>query len=77
MQAVRPSTVLRPRAFSVSLTLGLRLERLLEVFGVNSGLGSLEPGFLVLQYYSSPGSFAVSLSLYQERRRFQPSSNRA
>jgi hypothetical protein len=49
VQTVRPSTVLRPRASDVSPTLGLRLERLVEVLGVNSRLGSLNPGFLVLQ----------------------------
>ena len=77
VQTVRPSTVLRPRAYPVSPTLGLRLERLVEVLGVNSRLGSLNPGFLVPQYYSPRGGFAVSLLLYQEWRRSQPSSNRA
>jgi hypothetical protein len=77
VQTVRPSTVLRPSAYPVSPTLGLRLERLLEVFGVNSGLSSLEAGFLVLQYYFPRGEIAVSLSLYQEWRRFWPSGNRA
>jgi hypothetical protein len=49
VQTVRPSTVLRPRAYPVSPTLGLRLQRLVEVLGANSRLGSLNPGFLVLR----------------------------
>jgi hypothetical protein len=40
------SRFLRPRASAVSLTLGLRRERLLEVFGVNARLGPLLPGHL-------------------------------
>jgi len=40
----KPSAVFRPWACSVSLTLGLRLKRLLEVFGVNTRFGSLRPG---------------------------------
>jgi hypothetical protein len=46
---------LRPRAYPVSPTLGLRLERLVEVPGVSSRLGALNPGFLVLQYHSLRG----------------------
>jgi hypothetical protein len=49
VQTVRPSTVLRPRAYSVSPTLGLRLERLVKVLGVNSRLGSLNSAL----WYSS------------------------
>ena len=40
---VRPSAALRPRAYFVPLALRLRLERLLEVFGVNTRLSSLRP----------------------------------
>ena len=41
-----PQPFLRPRASAVSLTLGLRLERLLEVFGINTRLGSLLPSHI-------------------------------
>ena len=37
---------MRPRAFSASLTSGLRLERLLKVLRVNSRLASLRPSHL-------------------------------
>jgi hypothetical protein len=42
---MRPSAALRP-ASVVSLTLGLRLERLLEVFRINTHLRPLIPGHL-------------------------------
>lgn len=38
----KPSAVLRPRAYPVSLTLKLCLERLLEVLGVNTRFGPLK-----------------------------------
>jgi hypothetical protein len=53
-QRLRPSAVFRSRACPVSLTLGLRLERLLEVFGVNACLCPLNPS-----QYSSGSSKQV------------------
>ena len=51
----------------VGLTLGLRLERLVEVLGVNSRLGSLNPGFWY-SYYSSPGEFANLVAIGSDKR---------
>ena len=60
---LRPSAVLRPRAYPVSLTLGLRFERLLEVFGVNTRLGSRSPSPTKRLHDSLDGLYTPVLTL--------------